>query len=181
MSAPAALPSQPLSPPPSPRCAAAIRSVCASCPSVEFILQCNTHTAPLWKRICGGKGGGDVVGKGESHGGDGGDGRARSSRVNGGGREAAQARHAGGAGVGAAGGLEAGMGEAGVGSAPAAPAPPSNLSLLYDESMGLGVTCSAWSAPHAGVPCGYAGGLSPENIKEQVSGGQRRALWEGGR
>ena len=99
------------------RCALAIRKVCAACPSIEFILQCNVHTKPLWKRLCEG------AGRNGNH-----DGGVSSSEQ----------------------------------------VPPSNLSLLYDESMGLGVACEAWRPPIEGVPCGYAGGLAPENIKEQV-------------
>lgn len=67
------------------------------------------------------------------------------------------------------------------GEAAGAAAPPPNLALLYDESMGLGLPCSTWRAPHAGVACGYAGGLSPENIKEQLcsigAAAAGRSLW----
>jgi len=47
--------------------------------------------------------------------------------------------------------------------------PPSNLSLLFDESMGFGVTAPSWPPPPAcDVAFGYAGGLSPGNISEQL-------------
>ncbi len=54
-----------------------------------------------------------------------------------------------------------------------APAPPRNLSFLYDESMGFGTSPESWPAPErardgAAPLFGYAGGLSPANIVEQL-------------
>ena len=46
--------------------------------------------------------------------------------------------------------------------------PPPNLSFLFDESMGLGTIAAAWPAPPDGQRFGYAGGLSPLNISEQL-------------
>jgi hypothetical protein len=43
-----------------------------------------------------------------------------------------------------------------------------NGSALYDMSHGAGVLPKAWLEPINGVYCGYAGGLSPDNIKEQL-------------
>ena len=106
-------------------CTAAIATVCAACPHLEFILQCNVQTRPLWERIWG---------------------RAGAARCSGTLSEA-----------------------------------PPNLSLLYDDSMGLGVSCTSWQPPREGVQCGYAGGLSPSNLKSQLTAiGQvadGRPLW----
>ena len=35
---------------------------------------------------------------------------------------------------------------------------------LFDVSHGRGVAPSEWPEPMPGLPCGYAGGLSPENV-----------------
>jgi len=44
---------------------------------------------------------------------------------------------------------------------------PPNVSFLFDESMGLGVSCGAWAAPPPShVTFGYAGGLNPGNISK---------------
>uniref|UniRef100_A0A7S0EXA0 Phosphoribosylanthranilate isomerase n=1 Tax=Phaeocystis antarctica TaxID=33657 RepID=A0A7S0EXA0_9EUKA len=49
-------------------------------------------------------------------------------------------------------------------------APPPNMSMLFDESMGMGVTGGAWHAPPPPhISFGYAGGLSPDNITEQLA------------
>jgi len=82
------------------RCAAALRDVMTALPQVEFIMQRNSQTRPLWELL-----------------------------------------------------LEE---------------PPSNMSLLFDESMGLGVSATSWPAPPEGVPFGYAGGLSPVNLAEKL-------------
>jgi hypothetical protein len=42
-----------------------------------------------------------------------------------------------------------------------------NISALFDLSHGAGVLPSAWPVPVSGMFCGYAGGLSPENVAEQ--------------
>jgi hypothetical protein len=43
-----------------------------------------------------------------------------------------------------------------------------NISALYDLSHGAGVVPKEWKAPIEGVKCGYAGGLSPQNIVNQL-------------
>ena len=46
---------------------------------------------------------------------------------------------------------------------------PLNASFLFDESMGLGIAASTWPDPPAeGIPFGYAGGLSPSNLREKL-------------
>lgn len=83
------------------RCVASLRSVFASLPKVEFIVQRNVETKPLWERL-----------------------------------------------------LE--------------DAPP-NMSMLFDDSMGLGVESDAFAPPPTQpVKFGYAGGLSPSNLKLQL-------------
>lgn len=48
--------------------------------------------------------------------------------------------------------------------------PPPNMSLLFDESMGMGVSGRSWASPPPGhITCGYAGGLSPANITYQLT------------
>lgn len=44
----------------------------------------------------------------------------------------------------------------------------SNHSYLYDASLGKGLAPEDWSAPVLGKRTGYAGGLSPSNIQEQL-------------
>jgi hypothetical protein len=64
-----------------------------------------------------------------------------------------------------------GSGGGGGGGGSAAPmAAPRNLSLLFDESKGLGTLAASWpgAAEAAGVPFGYAGGLGPDNVAEQL-------------
>lgn len=51
---------------------------------------------------------------------------------------------------------------------PLVAAPPPNMAVLFDESKGLGRLPDSWPAPHANVACGYAGGLGPHNIEEQL-------------
>ncbi|KAL1529648.1 hypothetical protein AB1Y20_000589 [Prymnesium parvum] len=47
---------------------------------------------------------------------------------------------------------------------------PSNVSLLFDDSMGLGKSSSEWpSPPPPEVKFGYAGGLGDHNISSQLS------------
>ena len=43
-----------------------------------------------------------------------------------------------------------------------------NHALLFDGSAGAGVLPGSWPAPLSGHFCGYAGGLKPENIKENI-------------
>lgn len=43
-----------------------------------------------------------------------------------------------------------------------------NVSTLFDLSHGAGVLPEEWPMPIDGIKCGYAGGLSPENIKSQI-------------
>jgi len=42
-----------------------------------------------------------------------------------------------------------------------------NVAALFDLSHGAGVLPEAWPKPLA-IPCGYAGGLSPENVAGQI-------------
>ncbi|MDD9900990.1 MAG: hypothetical protein OXT65_08435 [Alphaproteobacteria bacterium] len=43
-----------------------------------------------------------------------------------------------------------------------------NHALLFDASAGTGISPDKWSAPVEGHFCGYAGGLGPENIAENL-------------
>lgn len=43
-----------------------------------------------------------------------------------------------------------------------------NCSTLFDMSHGEGVLPGRWPLPLSNVKCGYAGGLSPENLKVQI-------------
>lgn len=84
-------------------CVARLRAACAALPHVEFIVQRNRETRPLWERLT--------------------------------------------------------------------EDPPSNMSILYDDSMGLGVSCTSWPAPpptSSPLRFGYAGGLSPANLEQQL-------------
>ena len=44
-----------------------------------------------------------------------------------------------------------------------------NIHGLFDLSHGAGVLPSEWPKQIPGVHCGYAGGLSPENVRDQLS------------
>lgn len=44
-----------------------------------------------------------------------------------------------------------------------------NHAVLFDASGGRGLLPEAWPEPLPGVPCGYAGGLGPENLSEQLT------------
>jgi phosphoribosylanthranilate isomerase len=46
-----------------------------------------------------------------------------------------------------------------------------NIAALYDLSHGGGVLPETWSHPLAktAIPCGFAGGLSPENVASQIA------------
>jgi hypothetical protein len=43
-----------------------------------------------------------------------------------------------------------------------------NISALFDLSHGAGVLPETWPQPLEGISCGYAGGLSPENVAGQI-------------
>ena len=43
-----------------------------------------------------------------------------------------------------------------------------NVAALYDKSGGAGELPTAWRHPLKGIYCGYAGGLSPENVMGQL-------------
>lgn len=43
-----------------------------------------------------------------------------------------------------------------------------NCSTLFDMSHGAGLLPGEWPKPIEGVKCGYAGGLSPDNIEDQL-------------
>jgi len=97
------------------RCVAALRAAFAALPQVEFIIQRNSETRPLWERLL----------------------------------------------------LE----------------PATNMSILFDDSMGLGVSTSKWPAPPTDhtLRFGYAGGLSPANLASKLdtieSAAPGRTLW----
>jgi phosphoribosylanthranilate isomerase len=44
-----------------------------------------------------------------------------------------------------------------------------NISALFDLSSGRGVSPESWPSPLDNIFCGYAGGLSPENVKENCN------------
>lgn len=44
-----------------------------------------------------------------------------------------------------------------------------NVSALFDLSHGTGTLPNLWPTPLANISCGYAGGLSPSNVSEQLS------------
>jgi hypothetical protein len=57
-----------------------------------------------------------------------------------------------------------------------------NVSLLFDGSGGRGILPDKWPNQLKNIPCGYAGGLSPDNITEQLpliteAAGARRRTW----
>jgi phosphoribosylanthranilate isomerase len=43
-----------------------------------------------------------------------------------------------------------------------------NVAALFDTSGGAGILPDKWLAPADGFPCGYAGGLGPENVEAQI-------------
>lgn len=49
------------------------------------------------------------------------------------------------------------------------------VSVLFDRSGGKGITPSEWPAPHQEIPCGWAGGLGPHNVVEEVQNIQKLA------
>ena len=52
---------------------------------------------------------------------------------------------------------------------------PSNLSVLFDASCGLGVLATEYPAPLAGIPSGYAGGIGPQNLSQVLAAVGRAA------
>lgn len=46
--------------------------------------------------------------------------------------------------------------------------PGARVEALFDESKGRGALPVAWRESLPGIPCGYAGGLSPENVAAQM-------------
>ena len=60
---------------------------------------------------------------------------------------------------------------------------PSNISFLFDSSCGKGILPSSFPEPTAAhIPCGYAGGIGPENIFNVLGGlskvlGSQREVW----
>jgi phosphoribosylanthranilate isomerase len=44
-----------------------------------------------------------------------------------------------------------------------------NHGFLFDASLGKGLSPEVWPSPVAGKDCGYAGGLSPENIRVELA------------
>lgn len=49
------------------------------------------------------------------------------------------------------------------------------ISALFDASGGRGLSPKAWPAPVKGIRCGYAGGLGPENIAQELPRINQRA------
>ena len=44
-----------------------------------------------------------------------------------------------------------------------------NVVALYDRSGGAGIVPDVWPAQHEALPCGYAGGLGPDNLSAEVA------------
>ncbi len=42
--------------------------------------------------------------------------------------------------------------------------PPANMSVLYDASCGKGIEITSLPDAVGNIPCGYAGGIGPDNI-----------------
>lgn len=55
--------------------------------------------------------------------------------------------------------------------------PGFSCSGLFDKSHGAGVSPKAWPTPLLEIPCGYAGGLGPDNIVPEL--GRIRSAWAG--
>lgn len=43
-----------------------------------------------------------------------------------------------------------------------------NHAVLFDESAGRGISPDSWDAPLPGHACGYAGGMNPDNVKNNL-------------
>jgi len=54
-----------------------------------------------------------------------------------------------------------------------------NVCALFDTSGGAGVLPGSWPHPDRNFWCGYAGGLGPENIAEQLPLIEKAATWPG--
>ncbi|CAK4084034.1 unnamed protein product [Aphanomyces euteiches] len=48
-------------------------------------------------------------------------------------------------------------------------AAPSNMSILFDASCGLGVAMTEFPTPLSNIRCGYAGGISPTNVSAMLA------------
>jgi len=48
--------------------------------------------------------------------------------------------------------------------------PPSNMSVLFDASCGLGKLIADYPKPLDGIACGYAGGIGPDTIEAVLQG-----------
>lgn len=46
--------------------------------------------------------------------------------------------------------------------------PPTHYSTLFDLSHGAGLLPESWPALLPGIKCGYAGGIGPDNIEQQI-------------
>lgn len=46
---------------------------------------------------------------------------------------------------------------------------PSNVSFLFDESKGTGVVAAEWPNPPINARFGYAGGLGPKTLEDQLT------------
>lgn len=54
---------------------------------------------------------------------------------------------------------------------------PNNIAALFDLSHGAGKLPDKWQAPLAGIKCGYAGGLSPDNVAANIQ--EIEKVWSG--
>lgn len=52
---------------------------------------------------------------------------------------------------------------------------PLQVAGLFDRSHGAGVSPGEWPKPLADIPCGYAGGIGPDNIVAEL--GRLRKVW----
>jgi phosphoribosylanthranilate isomerase len=43
------------------------------------------------------------------------------------------------------------------------------IAVLFDASGGKGISPNSWQPPFYGMRCGYAGGLNPDNLEEQLT------------
>lgn len=43
-----------------------------------------------------------------------------------------------------------------------------NHAVLFDDSAGRGISPDSWDAPLAGHFCGYAGGMTPDNVQRNI-------------
>jgi hypothetical protein len=54
----------------------------------------------------------------------------------------------------------------------------SALSVLFDKSGGMGLVPDEWPKQLSGIYCGYAGGLGPHNISQQLEKLEHLCQWE---